>query len=117
MFLQPLSGLILAVLILGDRPTPGFLIGCALVLAGVYLAAGGGRWRRVSSVVLAMLVLTGCTNQWPSADARSGAPVASAVTLRLQSSAFSVGGTIPVDYTCDGPDLSPPLCPQRASHR
>src|SRR5438309_1806631 len=46
MFLQPLSGLILAVLILGDRPTPGFLIGCGLVLAGVYLAAGGGRRRR-----------------------------------------------------------------------
>jgi drug/metabolite transporter (DMT)-like permease len=46
MFLQPLSGLILAVLILGDRPTPGFLVGCGLVLAGVYLAAGGGSWRR-----------------------------------------------------------------------
>jgi len=40
MFLQPLSGLILAVLILGDRPTPGFVVGCGLVLAGVYLAAG-----------------------------------------------------------------------------
>jgi drug/metabolite transporter (DMT)-like permease len=40
MFLQPLSGLILAVLILGDRPTPLFLVGCGLVLAGVYLAAG-----------------------------------------------------------------------------
>jgi drug/metabolite transporter (DMT)-like permease len=46
MFLQPLSGLILAVLILGDRPTPGFAIGCALVLAGVYLAAGGPKPRR-----------------------------------------------------------------------
>jgi drug/metabolite transporter (DMT)-like permease len=39
-FLQPLSGLVLAVLVLGDRPTPGFLLGCALVLAGVYLAVG-----------------------------------------------------------------------------
>jgi probable blue pigment (indigoidine) exporter len=38
MFLQPLSGLILASLLLGDRPTPAFLVGCALVLAGVYLA-------------------------------------------------------------------------------
>ncbi len=46
MFLQPLSGLILAVLILGDQPTPAFLVGCGLVLAGVYLAAGGGSWRR-----------------------------------------------------------------------
>ena len=49
MFLQPLSGLILAVLILGDRPTPGFLLGCGLVLAGVYLAAGGRHWRRPST--------------------------------------------------------------------
>jgi DME family drug/metabolite transporter len=40
MFLQPLSGLVLAVLFLGDRPTPTFLVGCGLVLIGVYLAAG-----------------------------------------------------------------------------
>ena len=40
MFLQPVSGLLLAALILGDRPTPAFLVGCGLVLAGVYLAAG-----------------------------------------------------------------------------
>ncbi|MDQ3809077.1 MAG: DMT family transporter [Chloroflexota bacterium] len=39
MFLQPLSGLALAVLVLGDRPTAGFLLGGALVLAGVYVAA------------------------------------------------------------------------------
>jgi drug/metabolite transporter (DMT)-like permease len=39
-FLQPVSGLLLATLILGDRPTPAFAIGCGLVLAGVYLAAG-----------------------------------------------------------------------------
>jgi drug/metabolite transporter (DMT)-like permease len=38
-FLQPLSGLVLAVLFLGDRPSPTFFIGCALVLAGVSLAA------------------------------------------------------------------------------
>jgi drug/metabolite transporter (DMT)-like permease len=40
MFLQPVSGLLLSALILGDRPTPAFLVGCGLVLAGVYLAAG-----------------------------------------------------------------------------
>jgi drug/metabolite transporter (DMT)-like permease len=39
-FLQPLSGLVLAILVLGDRPTPSFLVGCVLVLAGVYLAVG-----------------------------------------------------------------------------
>ena len=38
MFLQPLSGLVLASLLLGDRPTPSFLLGCGLVVAGVYLA-------------------------------------------------------------------------------
>ncbi|HEY0582762.1 MAG TPA: EamA family transporter, partial [Chloroflexota bacterium] len=40
LFLQPLSGLLLAVAVLGDRPTPAFVVGCGLVLAGVYLAAG-----------------------------------------------------------------------------
>jgi drug/metabolite transporter (DMT)-like permease len=40
MFLQPVSGLLLSALILGDRPTPAFLVGCGLVLGGVYLAAG-----------------------------------------------------------------------------
>ena len=40
MFLQPLSGLALASLVLGERLTPTFLLGCALVLAGVYLAVG-----------------------------------------------------------------------------
>ncbi|HEY3060450.1 MAG TPA: DMT family transporter [Chloroflexota bacterium] len=39
-FLQPLSGLAMAVLLLGDRPTPTFAIGCVLVLVGVTLAAG-----------------------------------------------------------------------------
>jgi drug/metabolite transporter (DMT)-like permease len=53
MFLQPLSGLILAVLILGDQPTPGFVVGCGFVLAGVYLAAGGPQARRVRRPPLA----------------------------------------------------------------
>jgi drug/metabolite transporter (DMT)-like permease len=38
LFLQPVSGLVLATLLLGDRPTPSFLVGCGLVLAGIYLA-------------------------------------------------------------------------------
>jgi Raf kinase inhibitor-like YbhB/YbcL family protein len=29
--------------------------------------------------------------------------------MKLQSSAFSAGGSIPVKYTCDGEDISPPL--------
>jgi len=31
------------------------------------------------------------------------------MAFELQSPAFSSGGEIPVKYTCDGPDLSPPL--------
>ena len=31
------------------------------------------------------------------------------LTLRLDSEAFSEGGTIPKTYTCEGEDLSPPL--------
>jgi drug/metabolite transporter (DMT)-like permease len=39
LFLQPLSGLVLSALILGERLPSIFLLGTALVLAGVYLAA------------------------------------------------------------------------------
>ncbi len=39
-FLQPLSGLAMAVLLLGDRPTPTFAVGCVLVLVGVTVSAG-----------------------------------------------------------------------------
>jgi O-acetylserine/cysteine efflux transporter len=42
MFLQPLSGLALSVLALGDRLTPTFLLGAALVLVGVYVTARPG---------------------------------------------------------------------------
>ena len=31
------------------------------------------------------------------------------VTMKLTSTAFAPGETIPVQYTCDGDDLSPPL--------
>ena len=31
------------------------------------------------------------------------------LTLRLESEAFSEGGTIPRKYTCEGDDVSPPL--------
>ena len=31
------------------------------------------------------------------------------MAFQITTSAFSSGGTIPKNYTCDGPDLSPPL--------
>jgi len=40
---------------------------------------------------------------WPFADAGA------AMTLKLSSSAFDQGGTIPSKYTCEGDDVSPPL--------
>ena len=42
-FLQPLSGVVLAVLVLADRPTVAFVLGCGLILVGVYVAAGFSR--------------------------------------------------------------------------
>lgn len=38
MFLQPLSGLVLSSMLLGEHLTTTFLIGCSLVLLGVYVA-------------------------------------------------------------------------------
>lgn len=44
------------------------------------------------------------------AGAGTGAPPTEVVaTFTLTSPAFADGGTIPRQYTCDGPDLSPPL--------
>ena len=40
-----------------------------------------------------------------SRSAKGGLPV----TLRLTTTAFQPGGTIPRKHTCDGPDVSPPL--------
>jgi Raf kinase inhibitor-like YbhB/YbcL family protein len=36
-------------------------------------------------------------------------PGSKALQLQIESSAFAEGGTIPVRYTCDGEDASPPL--------
>jgi len=36
-------------------------------------------------------------------------PRSSAMTLKVTSSAFQQGGSIPAKYTCEGQDLSPPL--------
>jgi Raf kinase inhibitor-like YbhB/YbcL family protein len=46
-----------------------------------------------------IVVFTGCIENQPR---RFG-------NMKLSSSAFSNNGTIPVDYTCDGADISPPL--------
>lgn len=46
----------------------------------------------------------------PSASvASAGSPVPSSQNLRLTSTAFAEGGSIPRKYSCDGANLSPPL--------
>jgi Raf kinase inhibitor-like YbhB/YbcL family protein len=55
-------------------------------------------------LILALLIVSGCTQDTP--------PVAvngEIMTILISSSVFSEGGTIPLKYTCDGEDISPPL--------
>ncbi len=53
---------------------------------------------------VAPVLLSGCT------DAGSGAPdFGSPEDMRVTSSAFADGGTIPRKYTCQGDDVAPPL--------
>jgi Raf kinase inhibitor-like YbhB/YbcL family protein len=49
--------------------------------------------------------LAGCT----LLSSQEESIVPDAETMRLTSPAFTDGGAIPEDYTCDGGDLSPPL--------
>ncbi len=60
------------------------------------------------------LLGAGC-ERVPAAPAEGQAPSAEGVTsLALQSPAFAWGERIPVRYTCDGADISPPLAWQGA---
>jgi Raf kinase inhibitor-like YbhB/YbcL family protein len=45
----------------------------------------------------------------PSPGAATASPVAAAQPFALQSPAFSAGGRLPVQYTCEGAGESPPL--------
>ncbi|HOW33389.1 MAG TPA: YbhB/YbcL family Raf kinase inhibitor-like protein [Methanoregulaceae archaeon] len=55
------------------------------------------------TILTVPLLLAGCTSPTPP-PAEPGPP-----TLVLTSDAFPANGTIPVLYTCDGEELSPPL--------
>jgi Raf kinase inhibitor-like YbhB/YbcL family protein len=58
----------------------------------------------LDACLLALLVaLVGCQGKQPT----EAAPVGQ--NLQVESSAFADGATIPVRYTCDGQDVSPPL--------
>lgn len=64
-----------------------------------------GRTQILSVCLLLALMLTGCggTESSPTPEATVGAD------LKVTSPAFEEGGTIPVQYTCDGENVSPPL--------
>lgn len=57
---------------------------------------------RALFLTMAAVVLTACGGR--SADREA------VMTLKLESPAFAPGAAIPVRYTCDGEDVSPPLC-------
>lgn len=50
---------------------------------------------------IAVLVLAGCSGPAPGTPEET--------TMELTSEAFSEGGSIPVQHTCDGDNISPPL--------
>jgi len=62
---------------------------------------------RIISVLLAIGVALGaCQAKEPQSPPAKGAKK---MALTITSAAFTEGGTIPAKYTCDGPDISPPL--------
>ena len=75
---------------------------------------------RASAFCVLFLLILACKGETPSAG-DSSTPLASgsaatdtasrsdAMTLKITSSAFQQGGSIPAKYTCEGQDVSPPL--------
>lgn len=59
------------------------------------------------SILLALILAAGCAQVEPDEQERES-PVQSG-TISLESGAFSAGSEIPVQYTCDGADISPDL--------
>lgn len=72
------------------------------------------REHSILGLAVALLVLAGCatgagaTAVAPSVDA-DASPAQHGPAMELTSPAFTNGGAIPRRYTCDGPDVSPPL--------
>ncbi len=71
-------------------------------------------WPARGLPLLAVLIVAGACASGPSTASTSSATTATTTTteestMRLTSPAFDDGGPIPVRYTCDGEDVSPPL--------
>ena len=75
---------------------------------------------RASAFCVLFLLILACKRETPSAGdsstalasgsaATDTASRSNAMTLKITSSAFQQGGSIPAKYTCEGQDVSPPL--------
>lgn len=63
----------------------------------------------VLAVMVAGADVTGCNNAPPATDGNGGDDNIDTTSMSLTSSAFADGGAIPVQYTGEGSDDSPPL--------
>lgn len=60
-------------------------------------------------MILGLVWLAAMAGCKPEVQSVGGPEGGSAVQIQLSSAAFKEGGTIPVVYTCDGENVSPPL--------
>jgi Raf kinase inhibitor-like YbhB/YbcL family protein len=66
------------------------------------------RFHAQAAAVLAIAAFAGCSRGEEVAMS-SPATVSGQTSLALSSPAFAANGTLPVQYTCDGDEVSPPL--------
>jgi Raf kinase inhibitor-like YbhB/YbcL family protein len=66
------------------------------------------RWG-VIVVLLCAGVVSGCGGEQTSDSGEGDAPPATTASIRVTSTAFTDGARIPVGFTCDGDETSPPL--------
>jgi Raf kinase inhibitor-like YbhB/YbcL family protein len=76
------------------------------------MVMGGAMMRKVGLVFVTLLLVTsfvmaGCAQ--PATPEEKLLPESAEVSLTLSSNAFVTGENIPVTYTCDGQNISPPL--------
>lgn len=69
--------------------------------------------RRVSLLSISLLLLSACQRSEPPGNVPNQSSANSngekALEVKLKSTAFDEDGMIPKQYTCDGPNISPPL--------
>jgi Raf kinase inhibitor-like YbhB/YbcL family protein len=63
-------------------------------------------FQKVGCIVMAFSIFCFCQNKKQSLPQKE---VEKKMDIEITSTAFNEGGMIPTKYTCDGPDISPPL--------